>query len=258
MKLQRSLIVVLSLIITSNLFAWGKTGHRVVGYVAQDHLCKKASKKINKILTSYSLEMSGNYLDFIRSDSNYRFMNSWHYVSIPDGKRYEDITPNPKGDVIAKIEALIEELKSKQFTTVADEEFAIMALVHLVGDLHQPLHVGLAEDRGGNSIDVKWFGEETNLHHVWDGSLIDFQELSYTEFGNHINRGIKKSQVKSWQATTVRDWAHESQDLRKACYQFDEDAYLSYDYNFAHIKTIEQRLLQAGIRLAGLLNEIYG
>ena len=258
MKLERIGIVVFCVILTSSAWAWGKTGHRVVGYVAQQHLSKKASKRIDALLTDYSLEMSGNYLDFIRSDTNYRFMNSWHYVSIPDGKRYEDITPNPDGDVIAKIEALITELKSKQFSVVADEEFALMALVHLVGDLHQPLHVGLAEDRGGNSIKVQWFGEETNLHHVWDASIIDFQELSYTEFGNHINRKIKKSQVKAWQATSVRDWAHESQDLRMACYDFGTYANLKYDYNFRHIKTVEQRLVQAGIRLAGLLNEIYG
>ncbi|MGB0851551.1 MAG: S1/P1 nuclease, partial [Bacteroidia bacterium] len=218
MKFQRILTVWTLVLLTTSAFAWGKTGHRVVGYVAQQHLTKKASKRIDKILDKFSLEMSGNYLDFIRSDTNYRFMSSWHYVSIPDGKRYEDITPNPKGDVIAKIEELLLELQTKDFKIVADEEFAIMALVHLVGDLHQPLHVGLAEDRGGNSIKVEWFGEETNLHHVWDGSIIDHQQLSYTEWGNHINRGVDQTLVKLWQSTTVRDWAHESQDLRKACY----------------------------------------
>ena len=72
--------------------------------------------------------MSGNYMDFLRSDTNYRFMNSWHYVSIPDGMRYEDIIPNPKGDVISIIEQLIVELRTKKFKLVKDEEFAIMAL----------------------------------------------------------------------------------------------------------------------------------
>ncbi len=258
MRSVRLFSVCVFMVSTISIFAWGNTGHRVVGYVAQQHISKKASKKIDKILNRYSLEMSGNYMDFIRSDTNFRFMSSWHYVSIPNGKRYKDITPNPKGDVIAKIEALVEELKTKQFKTVKDEEFVLMALVHLVGDLHQPLHVGLASDRGGNSVKVKWFGEETNLHHVWDASLINFQELSYIEFGNHINRKIKKSTIKTWQTSTVRDWAHESQDLRSACYDFGEYSNLKYNYNFRHIKTVEQRLLQAGVRLAGLLNEIYG
>jgi len=258
MKLDRSISLVLALFISATVFGWGKTGHRVVGYVAQQHLTKKASKLIDAILSDYSLEMSGNYLDFIRSDTNYRFMNSWHYVSIPDGKRYEDITPNAKGDVIAKIEELILELKTKDFKIVKDEEFAIMALVHLVGDLHQPLHVGLAEDRGGNKVKVEWFGESTNLHHVWDSEIINHQELSYTEWGNHINRNVDNLKVASWQSSTVRDWAHESQDLRKDCYDFGDYVNLKYSYNFRHLHTVELRLEQAGVRLAGLLNHIYG
>jgi hypothetical protein len=258
MKLIRSIALVPFLFIAAQLFAWGQTGHRVVGYVAQQHLTKKASKRIDAILKQYSLEMSGNYMDFIRADTNYKFMSSWHYVSIPDGKRYEDITPNAEGDVIAKIEELLIELRTKKFKTVKDEEFAIMALVHLVGDLHQPLHVGLAEDRGGNSIKVEWFGEATNLHHVWDSEIIDHEQLSYTEWGNHINRNIDKLQVRAWQSTSVRDWAHESQDLRGACYDFGDYVNLRYEYLLRHLKTVEMRLEQAGVRLAGLLNAIYG
>lgn len=240
--------------------AWGKTGHRVVGYVAQQHLSTKANDNINKILSSYSLEMSGNYLDFIKADTAtaYKLMSSWHYVSIPNGKRYEDIVPSKDGDAIWAIETIIEELKTKKFKIVANEEFAIMALVHLVGDLHQPLHVGLAEDKGGNTIKVEWFGEPTNLHHVWDSEIIDDQQLSYTEFGNHINRGVDATQVTTWQSTTVRDWAHESQDLRAACYDFGDYVNLRYDYSYRHLATVEQRLEQAGVRLAGVLNELYG
>ena len=115
MNIKRALGILIFVSVGYHALAWGKTGHRVVGYVAQQHLTKKASKNIDKILTQFSLEMSGNYLDFIRADSNYRFMSSWHYVSIPDGKRYADITPNPKGDVIAKIEELILELSTKDF-----------------------------------------------------------------------------------------------------------------------------------------------
>jgi hypothetical protein len=129
--MKRLLLISLSLLLAHTSFGWGKTGHRVVGLVAQQYLTKKASKKIDKILGTYSLEMSGNYMDFLRSDTSYRHMNPWHYVSIPDGKRYEDITPNPKGDVIWAIETLVEELKTKEFKIVPNEEFAIMALVHL-------------------------------------------------------------------------------------------------------------------------------
>ena len=152
MKSIQSTFVAILIIFCQNAIAWGPTGHRVVGYVAQQHLTKKASKRVNKILQLYSLEMCGNHMDFIRSDKNYRHMNSWHYVSIPDGMHYDESDKNPKGDVISTIEQIMIELKTKEFTVFESEEFAIMALVHMVGDIHQPLHVGLSEDRGGNKV----------------------------------------------------------------------------------------------------------
>jgi len=258
MKSIQSTFVVILVIFCQTAIAWGPTGHRVVGYVAQQHLTKKASKRVNKILKLYSLEMCGNHMDFIRSDKNYRHMNSWHYVSIPDGLHYDESDKNPKGDVISTIEQIMIELKTKEFTVFESEEFAIMALVHMVGDIHQPLHVGLSEDRGGNKIKVEWFGEKTNLHRVWDTDMIDHLKLSYRELGDHINRDVTPTQVADWQGSSVKEWAAESQKLRSACYDFGDKKNLGYSYSFRHTKTIQLRLEQAGVRLAGLLNEIYG
>lgn len=258
MRLIQSLIVVSFLTISFISNAWGPTGHRVVGYVAQQHLTKKAHKKIQSILHLYTLEMCGNHMDFIRSDTQYRHMSSWHYVSIPNELSYEESTKNPKGDVITMLEQIIQELKTKQFQIVENEEFAILALVHLVADIHQPLHVGLADDKGGNMVKVKWFGERTNLHSVWDGKLIDHLKLSYRELGDHVNKNLTAEQISTWQNSYVRDWARESKELRLACYDFGSKMNLGYAYSFRHINTVETRLLQAGIRLAGILNEIYG
>lgn len=255
MKKVICLIAVCCLLMPSKSYSWGKTGHRIVGYIAYQYLNKKAKKQVKRVLGNESLAMVGNYMDFIRSDSKYRFAAPWHYVNIPEGKRYKDITPNPDGDIIATIERLSKELKSGQFS-MEDEAFALKCLVHLVGDIHQPLHVGKASDRGGNDIKLQWFDEETNLHRVWDENLINFQQLSYTEFGDHINHA-SKAEITSWQSTRAVDWAHESQDLVAACYNLPESGRISFRYNFEHIATLERRLLQAGIRLAGLLNEIY-
>lgn len=255
-SIQFKLVIVL-LIFCQTATAWGPLGHRVVGYVAQKHLTKKASKKINEILKLYSLEMCGNHMDFIKSDTNYNHMNSWHYVSIPDGMHYNESSKNKKGDVIATIDQIMTELKTKEFNVFESEEFAIMALVHMVGDIHQPLHVGLAEDHGGNNVRVEWFGKRTNLHRIWDSELINHLKLSYRELGDHINRYITPAQVKIWQKNSVIDWAEESQKLRIACYDFGDKKKLGYNYSFRHIKTIELRLEQAGVRLAGLLNQIY-
>jgi hypothetical protein len=133
---------------------------------------------------------------------------------------------------------------------------ALKWLSHLVGDLHQPLHAGRLDDRGGNETLVLWFGEPTNLHAVWDSRLIDESRLSFSELAELVDHPTAE-QVRDWQAGGPRDWASESQDLRGACYQMG-DRRLSYRYIHDHWPTVERRLLQAGVRLAGELNRLLG
>ena len=235
---------------------WGQTGHRVVGLVAENHLNKKARKRIDKIIGKESLAMVGPYMDFIRSDVAYKHMDPWHYCTIPDGQTYEQTGIPEEGDVIQTIERLVKELKAGQFTE-QDEAFAIKMLVHLVGDIHQPLHVGTGTDRGGNDVRLQYFWEESNLHRVWDSGMIDNQQLSYTEFTAWIDQAPADS-VLAWQADGVTDWAYESMTYREQVYDLPENKILSYNYDFKNIEAVKKRLLQAGIRLAGILNEIYG
>jgi hypothetical protein len=235
---------------------WGQTGHRVVGLVAEHHLSKKAKANIDKVLAGESLAMVSNYMDFIKSDPTYKHMDPWHYCTIPEGQTYEQAGAPQEGDVIATIERLKQELKSKQFTD-GDEAFALKMLAHLVGDIHQPLHVGNGNDRGGNDVKLKYFWESSNLHRVWDSDMIDGQQLSYTEFADWVDIDDKAT-VAAWQSKGTADWAYESMGLRKQVYNLPEDLSLSYRYNFDNIDAVKLRLVQAGVRLAGLLNEIYG
>lgn len=244
------------LLLPVSSFGWGKTGHRIVGEIAQRHLSGKAKKNIQRVLGTEDLAMSSNWMDFIKSDPAYRYMYSWHYVNIPDGKRYKDISPNKDGDVIGSIERLVEELKTGEFSQ-EDERFVLRCLVHLVGDIHQPLHVGKAEDLGGNRVRLGWFRSKSNLHRVWDSEIIDYQQLSYTEYASYLDHAPKDS-ILRWQEATVRDWAHESMSYRKMTYDIPPDSVLRYRYNFQHKAVLEHRLHQAGVRLAGILNTVYG
>ena len=201
------------------------------------------------------LAMCSNWMDFIKADPAYRFMYTWHFVSIPDGKTYDDIIPPAKGDVIATIERLTEELKTGKISD-GDDRYAIRCLVHLIGDIHQPFHVGRKEDLGGNRVRVAWFRSNTNLHRVWDSEIIDHQQLSYTEYATYLNH-IETDTVNTWQAASVRDWAQESMSYRDILYQLPPDSTLRYRYNFDHKALLERRLTQAGIRLAGVLNDVY-
>jgi hypothetical protein len=132
-------------------------------------------------------------------------------------------------------------------------------LIHIVGDIHQPLHVGRPDDLGGNKIKVLWFNDPANLHQVWDDRLIELQKLSYTEYSAAINH-TTKTERKAWQAQPLQDWFWQSYQLAERIYGDikQPDQKLDYKYNFNYLGILNQQLLKGGVHLAGLLNEIFG
>ena len=251
---MKKTLLLFSIFIVLQSYGWGPTGHRVVGQVAEAHLTKKARKNVKRVLEGESLAMCSNWMDFIKSDPSYDTLKSWHYVTIPAWEKYHH-EGELKGDVIQAIDRFVYELETGKYSV--DEEFALKCLVHLVGDIHQPLHVGKGGDRGGNDVKVKWFGTSSNLHRVWDSDIIDSQKLSYMEYYCWINTA-KKDQVAQWQSDPMEVWVKESISYRESVYAIPEDGNLGYRYTYDHIDEVNLRLLQAGIRLAGLLNRIYG
>ncbi len=242
-------------IITVQSFAWGVTGHRASGWIADHYLNAKAKKKLKKILNNESLAMVSTWMDEIKSDSTYNYTADWHWVTILDGQSYDQSTKNPNGDVIMTIERIVKELKAHTLSPKQEME-AIKMLVHLVGDIHQPLHVGCCEDQGGNKVKVKWFRNDSNLHRVWDSDMIDDTRLSYTELAQSLGEPGAAS-VNKIQKTSVRDWANESMSYRKQVYAIG-DGNLSYKYPYKNFSLVRERILKSGIRLAGILNDIYG
>ncbi|MEQ9424170.1 MAG: S1/P1 nuclease [Cyclobacteriaceae bacterium] len=244
------------LTLSQESFAWGKTGHYVVGQIADRRLSKSAQRAINEILRGESLAMVGNYMDAIKSDSSYDHMRPWHYCTIPDSLSYDQAGTPEEGDVIQTIDRVISELQSKQFTD-SDEAFALKILVHLIGDIHQPLHVGNGEDRGGNDIRTEFFWQSSNLHRVWDSGIIENQKLSYSEWSDWLLSTTSDDEIKEWENAEVIGWANESKALRDQVYDLPKDAKINYEYEYRNLDVVKQRLLQAGIRLAFVLNSIY-
>jgi hypothetical protein len=253
--MRRLVLYLLISIVSIQSFAWGVTGHRATGWIADRYLNAKAKKKVKKILQQESLAMVSTWMDEIKSDSTYNYTADWHWVTIPDGQTYDQSIKNPNGDVIMTIERVIKELKTHKLTAKQESEHVKM-LVHLVGDIHQPLHVGCRDDQGGNKVKVKWFRNESNLHRVWDSDMIDDTRLSYTELAQSLGEPDAVA-VATMQKTNVRDWADESVSCRKAVYAIG-DGNLSYKYPYKNFSLVRERILKAGIRLAGILNEIYG
>lgn len=252
-----SIVCLVLLLAPLTAHGFGPTGHRVVGRIAEFHLNASTKRALAEILKAESLPEASTWPDEIRSDPNWDHSQTWHYVTIEDGESYATSKKNPAGDVVEAIDRFVGVLQ-KPTSTRKEKVIAIRWLVHLVADVHQPLHVGRGADQGGNLIKTEWFGEETNLHHLWDSDLIESTKLSFSEYALFINKASEK-QIHSWQQATVGDWVKESIKYRKRVYQKPEPGIGgSYQYAFRNLPFVELRMQQAGVRLAGLLNSVLG
>ncbi|WP_460561807.1 S1/P1 nuclease [Ferruginibacter profundus] len=242
--------------------AWGVLGHRIVGQIADSYLTKKTKKAIAEILGTESVAMASNWPDFIKSDPAYNYLYNWHYINIKGGLSTDSVkaylASDTATDAYTKINFLVDQLKNKSL----DHDKKVLylrLLIHIVGDVHQPLHVGHADDQGGNKVKVNWFKDPSNLHTVWDTQLINFQQLSYSEYATAINFTTKESR-RAMQEQPVSTWIVESYQLADKIYGDikEADQKLDYAYNFKYVDTLNSQLLKGGVRLAGLLNEIFG
>lgn len=235
-------------------YGWGQNGHRIVGRIAENHLSKKATQSVKALLGPDTLAEVATWPDEIRSDPEWKKADPWHFINIDDNETYETAQKNPAGDVVREIRRFRAVLKDSQ-AGANDKKIALKFLVHLVGDIHQPLHVGRRADQGGNKISVTWMGKPTNLHTVWDSEMIESQQLSFSEFVTFLDPPTSQ-QVKQWQAASDLDWVKESFGHRAAVYAIG-DGKLSFAYGYTNLPLVKTRLLQAGVRLAGLLNSIF-
>jgi hypothetical protein len=251
---HKTLLIALLLLLPTYAYPWGKNGHRIVGRIAENHLTPEAAQAVEELLAPEPLAYAGTWADWIRSDPAWNHADAWHYVTIEDGETYETSTKNRRGDILEAILRFEAELRHPE-TPDQQRREALLWLIHLVGDIHQPLHVGRGADRGGNSIGVVWFDEPENLHSVWDTALIEHEQLSFTEWVERIDHPTPE-QLATWQSTGPLEWAQESFVLRSQVYAMDGGR-LSWSYVYKNLPTVRERLLQAGVRLAGVLNGIF-
>lgn len=234
--------------------AFGIVGHRVAGLVAQANLCAAAAAAVAEVDADQGLAELGLWADRIRDRAAYAHTGPWHYLNIADGASLSDYAGVAEGDVVWAIEHFRAALTGARG---GEQREALRFLVHFVVDVHQPLHVGRAEDRGGNTIVVRWRGERTNLHRFWDSDAIELDELSVRARGARL---LDLIGANNWTAGEIdaASWARESMDLRPAVYDFDhESGRLDRRYLERARRVSEQRLALAGLRLAATLNSIY-
>jgi hypothetical protein len=254
---KKLLTTLLLITMTPTVFAWGQTGHRVTGAIAEIYLTDKAKKQVKKILGTESLAEASTWPDEMRSnpaDFWQKTASPYHYVSIPKGKTYPEVGAPAQGDSVTALKKFTAILKDPK-STLEQRQLALRFVVHIAGDLHQPLHAGNGTDRGGNDVKLTFFGEDSNLHRVWDSGLIDRQNLSYTEMSDWLSRRITKKQAKDWRVADPQVWIAESAKIRDTIYP--ESDRISWDYNYQNIDTVKTRLSQGGVRIATYLNELF-
>jgi hypothetical protein len=256
-KIIRAAIVAALFCIPTLASAWGTLGHRIIGEMSETLLTDKAKERIEAVLSNASIAMVANWGDEVRSDPNYDYTADWHYTNLDaDLSRAAFDTlalKQDSGKNIYSVAALTNHLRETPSDTAM-----LKMLIHLVGDMHCPLHLGHASDRGANTIRLRWFRNETNLHSLWDSGLIDSQKLSYTEYAAHLQR-IYTLEAPAFDSdlNTILDWAWDIYNDAQAIYLSVNQTTQPYVYLYIYKSMWEKDLVRAAEHLAILLNHIY-
>ncbi|MGD8339262.1 MAG: S1/P1 nuclease [Gammaproteobacteria bacterium] len=250
-----AVLVVIASVCTQTAAAYGTRGHLIAGRVAEPLLCDRAADAVSELFPGEDLGEIGLWADRIRGDADFADSAPWHYMNIADGVPIREFMHPPEGDVLWAIRHFALQLSDPGLGRRSRAE-ALAFLVHFVVDIHQPLHVGLAEDRGGNSVRLQFRGEETNLHRFWDTHAVESSGLSVREYVRELAAEI----VTAGAATSLDPavWAAESQSLRGEVYGFGR-AGRAPDRSYVEqaTRTTRDRLGLAARRLAGTLNAIF-
>lgn len=172
----------------ASAFAWGQKGHDTTAFIAENHLTPITKATVEKMLGGKSMVYYANWLDNASNTPEYAYSKTWHYKNIDDGQTFSGAPLLESGDIVRALNDQVFILKNPN-STPDEKQLALKMVIHLLGDIHQPMHMGHASDRGGNRWTVKYFGRDNNLHSVWDSSLPESaHKWSYTEWQNQIDR----------------------------------------------------------------------
>lgn len=256
--MKKTFIISAAMAASLTAFPWGQKGHDTVTCIAENHLTPTAKATINSLLSGRSIVYYANWLDNASHTPEYGYSKTWHYKNIDADETYRSARKNPKGDIVEAINTQYEILRNPS-APAEDRTLALKMVIHLVGDIHQPMHMGRATDRGGNRVTVKNFNRDSNLHSSWDSFIVENgHKWSYTEWQRQIDRATPAETVEILSIKEPRDWARQTYEIATRIYDATpEGTKLSYDYVAEWTPVVEQQFLRGGLRLADLLNSIF-
>jgi hypothetical protein len=232
--------------------AWGAYGHRLVGDIAKVYVNKSVLDSVNKYLGDMTWADASVWMDEIKSNHFYDNLKPMHYINIEEDKSY---VKTNEDNIINELEKVIHKLKDRSKLSKDDINQDLKILFHLMGDLHQPLHVAFGIDKGGNTIDVDFLGETTNLHRVWDSQIIEHDKYFKSEL-IEMSKHLTNSEIHNQQKVDVLPWMNESRAYLPQVYDFKKGM-IDENYIYKVTPIMEKQILYAGLRLSGVLNSIF-
>jgi hypothetical protein len=237
---------------------WGRIGHRTMARLAASQISPRARTEVRRLLGDVSLAEASIWADEVREARPET--SPWHYVNIPiSDSGYRPEVHCPTACVVSAAEAQLAILRDRRQSDERRAE-ALKFVIHFIGDLHMPLHAGDRGDRGGNGVTVWYQWRRTNLHALWDSRMIEARIAGEDQLVSALERRAREhDNLASVRAGTITSWTMESHRLardlvypRLSPWLFITDRYVD-----EAMPVIEERLFQAGVRLAGVLNQVF-
>lgn len=257
MKLNRHFLAFGFFFMAFSVAAYDVVGHRIIADIAYSNLTPVARRKVDKVLGIKGMVYQAAWADEVRSDNKYAYSYPWHYQNLADNMTTTDLkklldNPASEGEhLFYALGQLTARLKKDRSDTEA-----LKFLVHFIGDLHQPMHLGLESDKGGNRLEMSWFGRKTNLHSVWDGSIVESRKMSYTEYSRYLQDTFDQRKADYLKADLLQS-VEATYAVRNAIYSYDMSNTNNYNYIHFFAANADVLLYRAGIQLANVLNGIY-
>jgi len=250
MKTKFYLFVVISMLGVTKSFAWGDKGHALVAEVAFHYLDDQTKATVMGYLDGMTIEEAANWMDAIKSDPKNKYMSPWHYVNFEKGS---PVAITPGDNILFVLEKTIKELKNRQNLSKDEIKVRLLYVFHLIGDLHQPLHVGYGSDKGGNTYQLNYKGNGTNLHSFWDSGIIKDRNITFNDCLDA--KQYTPQEIKNLQKIDVTAWAIDSRSFLDGVYNIANK--VDDDYVDKNTRIIESQILKAGIRLAAIFESIF-
>ncbi|MEO5812288.1 MAG: S1/P1 nuclease [Rhodanobacter sp.] len=261
---RRFVVALLACLLVGPVWGWGPLGHAIVADLAQRHLSPAAQAEVGRLLApehTASLAAIASWPDQIQDDpalaALWKQTRQMHYVNF-HGADCDYVPPRDCRDgrcVVAGLAHYVAVLGDRTQSDAARGE-ALKFVVHFVGDMHQPLHAGYRNDKGGNTYQVQFAGKGSNLHRVWDSGLTSRRRLKSHAYAQMLDaRGpVALPPPIAPLRDVYAQWAEESCRITAQPGFYPPGHTIGQAYVDAQLPVAELRLREAGRRLASVLN----